>query len=163
MVMPLGKRKFDDPVMRDRFLENVQLMGYDALAAKSVGCCLKTIIDWAAEDGEDRKEFKGLWELAKILHSQEIAHKLQQEALHGHEETIYDKDGKPVGVKRKYETPLRALMLRRHDEAFREKIDVNHGLQSGVMVMPQPVQSVKEWADLVLNAKREASEKGKEP
>jgi hypothetical protein len=163
-----GNRLFDDPATRARFLEHVQLTGYDALAAQYADVSLMTVTRWAKEEGKDQKEFNELWALAKLLHSQEIANKLQQEALNGHEEPIYNKDGVKVGIKKKYETPLRAMMLKRHDEAFRDKIDVNHGAQTGVMVMPQPVESVGAWAALVSKAKEEATqraleEKGKEP
>jgi hypothetical protein len=151
-----GSMKFDDPELRERFLENVHLLGYDELAAVRSGLHYASVVRWAKMEGEDQKEFNELWKLAHLLHSQEKAERLQREAMEGHEEPIYDKEGKRVGTKRKYETPLRVALLKRHDAAFKDSVDITHKTDTGVMVMPQPVGSVSEWAQLVKKAKEEA-------
>lgn len=151
-----GSMKFDDPEMRQRFLENVHLLGYDELAAQRTGLHYASVVRWSKMEGEDQKEFLELWKLARLLHSQEKAERLQSEAMEGHVEGIYNKDGVQVGEKRKYETPLRVAVLKRHDPAFRDAVDVTHKMETGVMVMPQPMTSVNEWADLVKKAKDEA-------
>ncbi len=151
-----GQRKFDDPELRQRFLENVYTLGYDELAAVRSGLHYGTVVSWSKLAGEEQNEFNEMWKLAKLLHSQEKAERLQKEALEGHEEPIYDKDGKRVGTKRKYETPLRLALLKRHDSAFKDSVDGTHKTETGVMVMPHPVSSVDAWRELVKKAKDEA-------
>lgn len=152
--------------MRLRFLEGIRLHGYNEMAAHKAGCTLNTVVTWIKERGEQGKEFKEMWALARILHGQEICDQLQKEAINGHVEPIFDKGGKRVGEKKRYETTLRAMVLKKYDPEFREKTEVTHKTETGVMVVPQVVPSVAAWANLVQSAKDEAAakaaEKGKE-
>lgn len=147
---------------RLRFLEGIRLYGRFEMAANKAGCTPNTVRNWMLRYPDAAKEFKAAWELAKILHGQEIVKQLEDEALHGHVEPIFDKDGNRVGERRKYETPLRAMMMKRYDADYREKTEVTHKAETGVMVVPTPVTSVAAWAELVQNAKSEAEAKAKE-
>lgn len=164
-----GSSKFDDEATRLRFLEGIRLHGRNEMAAHKAGVSLMCIRKWQDKNPEEGKLFKQAWELAKVLHGQEIVMQLEKEAIHGHAEPIFDKDGKRVGEKIKYETSLRAMVMRRYDEGYREKTEITHKAETGVMVVPQPLTSVAAWSELVQNAKDEAAakaanslEKGKE-
>jgi hypothetical protein len=161
--------KFDDEEMRNRFLEGIRLHGRNELAAHRAGISFNAIRNWQANNPAEGKAFKELWDMARILHGQMIVEQLEREAIHGHKEPIFDKDGNRVGEKTKYETPLRAMVMKRYDADYREKTEVTHKAETGVMVVPQPVQSVAAWAELVQSAKDEsaakfaaAAEKGKD-
>lgn len=159
----------DEEAVRLRFLEAIREHGRFELAATSISLTPNAVRSWIINNPEEGKEFKAAWDLAKILHAQDIVRQLEHEAIHGHEEPVFDKDGKRVGTKMKYETTLRAMVMRRYDSDYREKTEVTHKSETGVMVVPHPVGSVAAWAELVQSAKdaaeqrtKEATEKGTE-
>lgn len=151
--------KFDDEDVRLRFLEGIRLHGRNEMAAHKAGISLNSIRNWQQQHPEEGKAFKEAWDLARVLHGQDIVMQLENEAIHGHKEPIFDKDGKRVGEKVKYETALRAMVMKRYDSEYREKTEVTHKSETGVMVVPHPVASVADWANLVQSAKDEAAAK----
>lgn len=138
------------------YLENLREHGQRAIAAEIAGVSPETV----RLHRKDSKEFAAAEELALQLRSAQIVRTLEREAIDGFCEPLYDKKGQAIMVTdadgkvrqafhRKVETALRVRVLARHDPAYRDQSEVTHKHQGGVLVMPTPVKSTKDWAALV--------------
>lgn len=156
-------RKFDID-RRLRFLEKYRETGYIELSAFYAGVGKHTVNNFRklAEPptcDPEAIEFCDAFKLAGQLHGQEIVSTIMNQALHGHREPKFDKEGKKVGETIKFETALRKMAVQRHDKAYKDTQEVTHKSETGVMVVPTPVASVGAWAELMKNAKAERAER----
>lgn len=138
------------------YLETLRKFGQKASAAEVAGVSMQTV----SVHRKDDKDFAAAEELALKLRAEAIVQRLEEEAVQGFLEPLYDKKGQPImitdtdgrvrqAMHRKVETTLRAMVLKRYAHEYREVSEVNHKHQGGVMVMPTPVSSVADWAKLV--------------
>lgn len=150
--------RFTD-VRKALYLNAIVEHGYDHVAAEGAGVTIGTIRHHRKID----PEFAEAEKLALTIRSQNVMIRLEREALEGHKEMMFDKENRPVkytdaegkeqfAYKLKYETPLRGMMMKRHDERYREKVDVEVSAKGGVLVVPQPVADETGWAALVAAA-----------
>jgi len=147
------------------YLENLREHGQKAIAAEIAGVSFETV----RLHRKDDKEFAAAEDMALKLRSQHIVRTLEREAIEGFKEPLFDKKGLPIMVTdvdgkvcqafhRKVETPLRAMVLKRHAPEYRDQSEVTHKHQGGVLVMPTPVKSTQDWAALVAEANKTKEE-----
>lgn len=146
-----SKVKFDD-IQKTIFLEALLEHGQQALAAKAAQVCMQTVRDHKEID----PEFGELFDAVLEERARRIIKQLESEALNGHTQPIYDKDGNHIGDKIVYETRLREMMMKRFDDAYRDRQEIDLKGGGGVLVVPGE-QSAQDWiADQVAkNASRE--------
>lgn len=128
--------KFDDE-KKMIYLENLLQNGKKMLAAQAADIDSTTVTEHYKND----PEFAKLVDEVQELYAQSIVNKIEQEAKDGYDEPVINKEGDIVGYRRKWETRLRELLIKRHDPMYkdRQEIDMNHKGGSGVLVVPAGV------------------------
>lgn len=131
--------KFDDKQKRI-FLEAILRHGKKMLACKEAGVCLQTVNGHLEND----PDFADLYDMTVEERSGRIVEQLEREALEGFTQPIFDKDGNEIGEKRIYETGLRAMMLKRFDNDYRDRQEIDLKGSGGVLVVPADI-SPQDW------------------
>ena len=123
------------------YLTKLEQWGKKNLSAQAAGVCMETVSRHREEDDDFAKaEVQALDQRAERIVAQ-----LEAEAIDGHTQPIFDKDGCEIGEKRIYETPLRVKVLARFDPNYRDRHDLNvKGDVSGVLVAP-PAMTMDDW------------------
>lgn len=149
------------------YLEKLRELGKKYLAAEFVGVSHDTI----GKHRNANPDFEAAELLALKLRDQRIQGLLEHQAVHGIPEPLYTPKGAPIMVmdertgkmvhahRMKFETGLRTMVLkaaakRNGDHSYADQVQHDHSVQVGVMVMPQPVQSVGGWEKLVASTKK---------
>lgn len=119
------------------YLERLYEHGGKMMAAREIGISYTCLQDHRETD----LEFAALIDEVLNLRAEKIVKRLEQEAIEGYDEHIVNKDGEIVGTRKKYETPLRAMIMKRFDAEYRDKTDINltGNSASGVLVLPAEV------------------------
>jgi hypothetical protein len=140
---PGGPRLLANPVVREAFLDKLQECGKKTLAAHSIGTSLVTVNKYLDEYDLDGDFQRGI-QLALEIRAADIVTTIEDQALYGHEEISYDREGNEI-IRRKFETALRVKMLERYDRAYQPKSTVVHEGKAGVLAVPIPAGSIEEW------------------
>ncbi len=152
--------KFDD-VLKCKYLTSLLDHGKKTLAAEFVDIAYSTV----QEHRENDPEFAAYENIVLEQRASRIVDQLEAEALNGHEENVYNKDGDIVGTRIKHETQLRAMMLKRYDPEYKDRSDItlNQGRGAGVLVVPAAltIAGVEEQGE-ILRAKLKEIEQRRE-
>ena len=153
--MQQRRLKFDDRA-KEVYLDVLARTGRKGLAAEAAGVAPQTVNNHIDND----PDFAESVEIAHETYSNHVVSKIEREALEGHTQPIFDKDGREIGEKRIFETQLRLAMLKRFDTAYKERseVDVNHG--GGVLVAPAEM-TPDEWVEAArkMREEQEATER----
>jgi hypothetical protein len=125
---------------KTQFLEELLKHGQRSLACQVVDVTLMTLRTHLKND----PDFAAAFDETLALRSQLIVEQLEREALVGHTQPIFDKDGNEVGEKRVYETQLRLAMLKRFDPEYKDRAEIEHKGGGGVLIAP-PDATPQEW------------------
>ena len=131
--------KFDYP-LKLRFLEEMLRHGKRMLAAATCDISMQTVRDHIKID----PDFATLFDEVLQERADRVTRQLEEEALAGFKEPIFDREGNKVGEKQVYETPLRLAMLRRYDPEYKDRSEVVHGGVVGVLIAPAQL-SPQQW------------------
>lgn len=131
--------KFDD-IQKTIFLEAMLEHGRKMLAAKKADVSLETVNRHLEND----EEFAKLYDQVVEERAGRIVEQLEREALEGFTQPIFDKDGNEIGEKRIYESGLRAMLLKRFDDAYRDRQEIDLKGSGGVLVVPADI-SPQDW------------------
>lgn len=128
--------KFDDE-RKEIYLKKLSETGKKLLSAEAADIALCTVNEHYKND----PDFAVQYDEALMLYSQSIVQQIETEARDGHVEKRYDKEtGNLISERKIYETPLRAMILKRNDEGYKDKTDINlTGGGGGVLVVPAEV------------------------
>jgi hypothetical protein len=133
--LQVSRIKFDD-VAKENYLVALYETGQKGLAAEAAGVTTGTVINHIKGDPDFEEAVQGVL----AMRSQTIIERLESEALEGHDEDVFNKDGDHIGTRKKYETQLRLAMLKRHDPAYKDNYGINiHNTGEGnvgVLVAP---------------------------
>lgn len=158
---------YDEPLgaLLDEYLANLLISGNKRKSAQSAGLTYAQVKAYC----EANEDFAEREKEALLTRSARIVETLEEQALHGIREYLFDKQGKqifavdengrqvPAYRIKQLETPLRVAMLKRHDPAYREDrgIDEKKGVvKTGVLVMPKEMTE-EEFAKYVAEQSRE--------
>ena len=111
----------------------------------------KAVISYTAVQNhrENDPEFAIAEEAVLALRAENIVRRIEKEAMDGFDDDTITKDGQ-VQKRKRFETPLRSMLLKKYDSAgHRDKQDINmqHSGAGGVLVVPakiDPTDFVKE-------------------
>lgn len=142
-VQRLKAVKFDDD-RKNRFLEKFQETGKKILSCDYADIAACTVNYHLKND----PEFAEAYDEALERYSQSLVQRIETEAVEGRPEIRYDREtGNKISERTVFETPLRAMILKRLDPMYREKQDINlTGGGGGVLVVPA-TQSMDEWIE----------------
>ncbi len=124
--------KFNDE-LKEIFLLKLLETGQKILACKAAG------VAWLTYDRhcKDDEAFAAAVDEVIRQRSKTIVDELEASARKGHVKVTKDKDGNIVCEQIIYETQLRAMLLKRHEEEYKDKTDLNiTGGGGGVLVVP---------------------------
>ena len=141
--MQASRIKFDD-IQKEVFLAALARHGKKMLAAKQAGVCLQTVNDHLEND----PDFAANYDETVEDRAQRIVDQLEREALEGHTQPIFDKDGNEVGEKRIYESGLRAMLLKRYDPEYKDRQEIDLKGGGGVLLVPATATD-DEWAAMI--------------
>jgi hypothetical protein len=133
--------KFDDK-KKIVYLQQLFEHGKKLKAAYEADITYGTV-QYARENDED---FAAIEEAVIELRSQNIIARLEKEAMEGYDEPIVNKHGDIVGYRTRYETQLRAMLMKRYDDNYKDRTDINLSgeLRSGVLILPEEAGSLDE-------------------
>lgn len=136
----MTRKKFDADA-QVRFLNEYQKwgrMGESAAAAGVTTQCVRDEIKRNPEFAEALLEAEQMYRDKLIAHHQDLV-------FNGVERTSYDRNGNIVSKEIQYPIPLIQMELRKHDEGYREKkeMEVKHG--GGVLLAPAEMKSIEDW------------------
>jgi hypothetical protein len=131
--------KFDDE-KKARVVEELALHGRIGTAARKAGVCTSTVKKHVERDPEFGRMVMEAVEAYKdklITHHQNLI-------FDGQEKVSYDRNGNIVSVEKNYPIRLIELELKKYDEGYRDKKEVNMNVRGGVLVAPAEI-SMDDW------------------
>jgi len=131
--------KFDE-VRRGIFLREMAEHGRKSTAAMAAGVSVTTA-NWAIKNEPDFAEAMVHCQL--IYHDRIVAHH-QDLVFNGIEKRRYDNKGNVVETIREYPIRLIELELKKHDDGYRDKREINMNVSGGVLVAPAGM-TIEEW------------------
>ena len=134
------RSKLDDEA-KERFLAEYRLHARMGDSARAAGVTGKTIREHMAKDDEFAE--------ACLMAEQEYQSKLiahqQNLVFNGTVKKTYDRAGNLVSEEQQYPIPLIQMELRKHDEGYRDKREVDMKVSGGVLVAPAELNSIEDW------------------
>ena len=121
------------------YLEEIEKHGKRTLAALKAGVATNTVLEHMKQD----PEFQEAFDLAYDKYRESRVRKLEAQAMNGFEETIFGPTGER-STRKRYETQLRAMVLRAHGPEYQEKSALDITVRSGVMLAPA-ILNPDEW------------------
>jgi hypothetical protein len=149
--------KFDD-VAKQRFLEALFETGLKCVALDAAGVSRATM----ERHYEDDPEFQEAYDVAMEEYSARGVKKIEREALEGHQELTYDREGNLVKERRVFETRLRERFLEAHDPRYHPKQKIEHSGEVGGIAIVPGVAALSDWEAAVQQHDR-ASAKSQDP
>lgn len=132
--------KFDDAA-KERFLAEYRIHGRMGDSARAAGVSPKTVNTHMAKDEEFAE---ACLEAEEEYRSKLVAHQ-QDLVFNGTVKKTYDRNGNVVSEEQIYPIPLIQMELRKHDEGYRDKREVDMNVRGGVLVAPAEVGSIEDW------------------
>lgn len=145
-----GEEIFDDE-LKAEYCRLVSETGVLGKTAEAVGITAHTAVRHRRQD----PVFNQAVEDAMASHRDKIDLAVQRRAIDGIKEDIYDTAGRKVGHKIKYSDSLLALYAKRHNSAYKERVEVDAHVQQAVLVVQAPTVTV---GDMEEQARRIALE-----
>ena len=131
--------KFNE-MSRGIFLREMAEHGRKSTAAMAAGVSVTTA-NWAIKNDEDFNEAVAHCQL--IYHDRIIAHH-QDLLFNGIEKIRYDGKGNVIDTTREYPIRLIELELKKHDDGYRDKREINMNVSGGVLIAPAGM-TIEEW------------------
>ncbi len=131
--------KFNE-MSRGIFLREMAEHGRKSTAAMAAGVSVTTA-NWAIKNDADFNEAVAHCQL--IYHDRIIAHH-QDLLFNGIEKRRYDNKGMVIETIREYPIRLIELELKKHDDGYRDKREINMNVSGGVLVAPAGI-TIEEW------------------
>lgn len=141
--------------MKDLYCERLLLHGKKMIAAKEIGVHYSSIEAHAKNDPDFAEDIQA----ALADRSQTIVQRLETEAMEGHVKLTYDKEtGSLIAEETKYETPLRAMMLKRFDPDYKDRSEIDINIRGGVLVVPGRL-APEDW-EAIFSPKKDPTQGG---
>jgi hypothetical protein len=121
------------------YLEQIEKHGKRTLAALHAGVATNTVSEHMKND----PEFQEAFDAAYDKYREARVRKLETQAMNGFEETIFGPTGER-STRKRYETQLRAMVLRAHGPEYQERTNIDLTVRSGVMLAPA-ILAPDEW------------------
>jgi len=123
-----------DNRMKDLFLEALFKTGKKSVAARAIGISGETLRLHAKKDDA----FSSAIDETLLLRAEMMVDRLENEAMEGFTQPIFDKNGNHVGDRPVKETQLRLAMLKRYDPEYKDRSDINFSGNGvgGVLLVP---------------------------
>jgi hypothetical protein len=144
----MSRVKFDDEA-KARFLDEYRKWGRMGESAAAAGVSKQTVRK-ALEDDEDFAE--AVMACEEEYKDKLIAHH-QDLVFNGQEKVNYDRNGNIVSRETIYPIRLIELELKKHDKAYREKIEQEITHKGGVLVAPAEMKTIDDWESRFSKAK----------
>lgn len=136
--------------VRERFLLKLAQTGSIMRAASGTGASYNGILIHRRKDEDFERQVK----LAMLMWNDHLEEKLYERAVDGLKEPIMDKNGKQCKDDKgnllfriKVSDRLFEMLIKRHIPEYREKMQVDHVVSGGVLVLGAPVESNAEWQE----------------
>lgn len=131
--------KFDDD-QKEIYLTALLEHGQKVLAANTAGVTNQCVLQHLDND----PDFAEIVDHVLEERGRRIVKKLEEQAMSGYTQAVFDKNGDYCGDKQMYETRLREMMLKRFDREYTDRKEVTNLGGGGVLVVPAG-QTVEEW------------------
>lgn len=131
--------KFDE-VKRGIFLREMAHHGRKTTACIAAGVSMTTA-NWAIENDEDFNEAVAH---ATMCYRDRLIEHTQDLIFNGIQKRRYDGKGNLIEESTDYPIRLIELELKKHDEGYRDKRDVNMNVSGGVLIAPAEM-SIEDW------------------
>ena len=131
--------KFDE-VRRGIFLREMAEHGRKSTAAMAAGVSVTTA-NWAIKNEPD---FSEAMAHCQIIYKDRVVAHHQDLLFNGVEKNRYDNKGNIVETTREYPIRLIELELKKVDDGYRDKREINMNVSGGVLVAPAGL-SIEEW------------------
>lgn len=134
------REKLDDRakgIFLEQYLQHAR-MGH---AAQSAGVTPQTVRRHMDAD----PEFAEACLAAEHSYRDRLIEHHQNLVFEGTTKITYDRQGNVVGEEKIYPIRLIELELKKHDEGYRDKRDVNMKISGGVLIAPSDVASIDDW------------------
>jgi hypothetical protein len=131
--------------LKIEFLEHLAEWGRIGMAAEHVGVTHSCIIDHRKSD----PRFDELCLGAINYHKEQTVATILRQAVEGHPEYKFDREGNLLSVRRMFEPAIRLAILKGYAPEFVEtqKQEITH--QGGAILVPSPTSDVSNWASVV--------------
>lgn len=135
------------------FLEHLAEWGRIGMAAHSVGVTQACVLDHRKTD----PRFDELCVEAMTYHREQTISVMVRQAIEGHPEYKYDKEGNLLSARRMFEPALRLAVLKYYEPGFIETQKQELTVQGGAIMVPAPTADVSNWASVVASLENGAS------
>jgi hypothetical protein len=137
-------RKFT-AALKLEFLEHLLKWGRIGLSAHYVGVTHGCVNEHRKAD----KRFDQCCLDAMSVYREVAVQTIVTQAIEGHCERKWDREGNLLSERRVYETRLREMVLKNFDPSFVETQKQELTVQGGAVCVPMPTSDVNGWADVV--------------
>lgn len=118
-----------------KYLERLTEHGNRTRAALEAGLSYQSV--YSVRDID--QDFKDLEQEAYAIYCSKIEAEIHRRAVEGWDEPVFSpKTGQQVGTIRKYSDRLMERHAMRHIKEYRDKVDVDHTVKGGIVVVPMP-------------------------
>lgn len=132
--------KYDEEV-RDRIAGEYAKHGRIGAASRAGNVTTSTVKRWLQE----RQDFAVAMAEANEAYRDKLIEHHQNLVFNGTVKETYDRQGRLVGKETIYPIRLIELELKKHDEGYRDKREVDMNVRGGVMIAPAETKSVDDW------------------
>lgn len=134
-----------------KYLERLQEHGNRGRAAIEAGLSYTSILKVRDLD----KDFRELEDESYALYCSKIEAEIHRRAVEGWDEPVFSpKTGQQVGTIRKYSDRLMERHAMRHIKEYRDKVDVDHTVKGGIVVVPMAAANEAEFERRIAQAER---------
>lgn len=139
--------------LKIEFLEHLAEWGRLGMAAEHVGVTMTCVIEHRKSDSR----FDELCLGAINYHREQTVATIIRQAIEGHPEYKFDRDGNILSVRRMFEPAIRLAILKGYAPEFIEtqKQEITH--QGGAIMVPAPTADVSNWQAVVSSLEAGAS------
>lgn len=145
------------PIQQKRFLEKLSSCGVMTLACAWTPVTTTTIAKWRKKS----KPFSTLYDAAVQQYTGMLEKELMRRAVFGVRRPIFQK-GCLVGHERVYSDRLLEITMKKHNVAYRDKLDVDATISGGVLVVAAIATDQQEWEKRYGGLRRPNGQNGQE-
>lgn len=131
------------------YLKSLQEHGLQGVACRIAGVTGKSVVALRQKD----KDFDEACIEAMTVYTDRLLGHHQNLVFNGTQKTTYDRNGNKVSEETIYPIRLIELELKKHDEGYRDKREVNMNMSGGVLVAPAEMESIEDWETKFSKAK----------
>lgn len=141
--LAISREGIHSPRRQEVFLEELAKHGRAGDAARAAGVATRSVRQLRDRDAE--------FDEACIAASQAYTDRLvahhQELVFEGQNKVTYDRQGNVVSEEKVYPIRLIELELKKHDEGYRDKREVDMKVSGGVLVAPPEVSTIDDWEE----------------